>query len=70
MSECEREGCKNESEFSVGTAENNIHLCYECSIHPDYKRLKRRVLLKQTKEKTLGNDEDREEIHSTEASWA
>ena len=45
MSECEREGCKNESKLSVGTGEKNIHLCVECSALPEYKALRKRVPL-------------------------
>lgn len=47
MSQCEREGCKNEAHLSVGAGiKNNIHLCYECSSLPEYKRLRKRVALK------------------------
>lgn len=39
--------CQNEATWSVGRGKRTLHLCDKCAASPDFKRLKRRVRLKE-----------------------
>lgn len=41
------EPCNKEAVWCVGTGKNNIHLCEMCSVLPKYKRLRKRIPLKE-----------------------